>query len=55
MLVLERFAEANIDAVRDSKDKREYEEQKLRKFLRAALDEEVLKEFGDIPNITISN
>lgn len=51
-LTLKSFAKNNPSAVRDNNG-REYEEVKLRQFLREALDEEVLQEFGDIPDITV--
>ena len=48
-LTLESFAEANKLYVRKAAEKTEYREDKLWEFLRAAYDDDVRKQFGEIP------
>jgi len=48
-LVLDRFADVNGRYVRISEGKKEYLENKLRQFLQESYDDDVRKQFGEVP------
>lgn len=52
-LILEKIASEYPDVVRDSGGEPTYLKEKIESWLDGAFDEEVLSEFGNVPNVTL--